>query len=48
MMYKHVNGFLPDAMNALYITNIQVHDHYTNNNSSSSVLNITIIYIYNN
>ena len=28
-MYKHVNGLLPDVMNKLYVTNNQIHNHFT-------------------
>ena len=29
MMYKLVNGLLPEVMNELYTTNDQIHDHFT-------------------
>ena len=29
MMYKLVNGLLPDMMNELYTTNEQIHNHFT-------------------
>ena len=29
MMYKLVNGILPEVMNELYTTNDQIHDHFT-------------------
>ena len=29
MMYKLVNGFLPEVMKELYTTNDQKHDHFT-------------------
>ena len=29
MMYKYVNGLLPDVMNELYVTNNEIHDHFT-------------------
>ena len=29
MMYKHVNGLLPEVMNKLYVTNNQIHNHFT-------------------
>ena len=29
MMYKHVNGLLPEVMNTLYVTNNQIHNHFT-------------------
>ena len=29
MMYKHVNGLLPEVMNKLYVTNNQIHHHFT-------------------
>ena len=29
MMYKHVNGLLPEEMNKLYVTNNQIHNHFT-------------------
>ena len=28
MMYKHVNGLLPEVMNTLYVTNNQIHNHF--------------------
>ena len=28
MMYTLVNGLLPEAMNELYTTNDQIHDHF--------------------
>ena len=31
MMYKLVNVFLPDAMNELYTTNDQIHNHFQDN-----------------
>ena len=29
MMYKHVNGLLPEVMKKLYVTNNQIHNHFT-------------------
>ena len=29
MMYKHVNGLLPEVMNKLYVTNNQIHNYFT-------------------
>ena len=29
MMYKLVNGLLPEVMNELYTTNDQIYDHFT-------------------
>ena len=29
MMYKLVNGLLPEVMSELYTTNDQIHDHFT-------------------
>ena len=29
MMYKLVNGLLPEVMKELYTTNDQIHDHFT-------------------
>ena len=29
MMYKHVNSLLPEVMNKLYVTNNQIHSHFT-------------------
>ena len=29
MMYKHVNGLLPDVMSELYVNNNEIHDHFT-------------------
>ena len=31
MMYKLVNGLLPEVMNELYTTNDQIHDHLKDN-----------------
>ena len=29
MLYKLVNGLLPEVMNELYTTTDQIHDHFT-------------------
>ena len=29
MMYKHINSILPEVINKLYVTNNQIHNHFT-------------------
>ena len=36
MMYKLVNGLLPEVMNELYTTNDQIHDHLFHINKGCS------------